>query len=235
MAFADRVLFWTSCALIFGCATRDPGLPPRGTTPSGPTETQLVLLNIPEASGWVAFGGSGEASREYRIVVSRADSDEVIYESRIYLPADLDTHGFEMAHDDPRLLGIARQVDRDILLPLREATLEPEENAATINPAVPPAGGISPTILLGIEVLSADADSMELRQERAGILNPGDRLFLRTPAEFANDPDTGEQVMLSRGRVAALLEVTEVRENNVTVVRRSGEIPSAGYFQRAGN
>jgi|GEM_PF-1069149 len=90
---------------------------PRDTPP----RSELVLLNVSEASGWVAYAcdpDDAEESETYRIVVIRQASGEIIYDSQVPLTAALCTHGFEMAPDDPRLRNLAVNVDRNIIDPL---------------------------------------------------------------------------------------------------------------------
>jgi len=220
--------------LAVGCASTGSSPPDRILRkPAAPPETQLLLLNVAEASGWVAYGAAGQETQKYRIVVSREDNGLIIYESQVYLSDKLETHGFEMAEDDARLMGIARQVDTGILAPLRKAALDaapPPDSTETPREAPP-----SPPIntLEGVEVVSADADGMILRQTTPDLLAPGDRIFLRTPPEYIEDVDGGAPILVSRGRVAALLEVTAIEGDQVTLVRRSGEIPLAGYLEKA--
>lgn len=237
MSLLHRVSTAALLVIAAGCAS--PGSKPsdRIARPAArPPDTQLLLLNVPEASGWAAYGAPGQDTREYHIVVSRVDDGRTIYESRVYLADNLQTHGFEMAEDDPRLLGIARQVDTGILAPLRKAANDTVPAASGPSPAQESAGASpppAPDALEGVEVVSADADGMILRQARPDLLAPGDRIFLRTPPEYITDAD-GASILLSRGRVAALLEVTEVEGETVTVLRRSGEIPAEGYLEKAG-
>lgn len=211
-------------SVFAGCGTLSPS-PNRDNRAYRPPDTQLILLNVAEGSGWVAFheGGGTEDSELYRIRVTRASTGAVIYESTVYLPVHLQTHGFEMAHDDPRLARVAQQVDSEILAPLRQGAQQ-----TTPAPTAPPA-----LTALDVEVLELLEDGMRLSQPPQQPLAVGQTLYLRTPPEFLTDPVDGQTVMISRGRVAALLEVTEASETEMVILRRSGEIPEAGFFELA--
>ncbi|MDF3129719.1 hypothetical protein P0Y35_10980 [Kiritimatiellaeota bacterium B1221] len=86
------------------------------------SRSELVFLNIAEASGWVAYNcnpsGDEAETETYRVVVIRQKSGEVIYDSQIPLATDLCTHGFEMSPEDPRLKKLGRNVDSEIIEPL---------------------------------------------------------------------------------------------------------------------
>lgn len=55
---------------------------------------------------------------DYRVVVIRQNSGEIIYDSQIPLASNLCTHGFEMSPDDPRLKKLSQNVDSGIIEPL---------------------------------------------------------------------------------------------------------------------
>jgi len=96
------------------------------------TRSELVFLNIEESSGWVAYNcnqGDAEELENYRVVVIRQKTGDIIYDSQIPLAANLCTHGFEMAPNDPRLKKLAQNVDDGIIEPLEayQRSLEQEE------------------------------------------------------------------------------------------------------------
>lgn len=129
-------LFGGTCLLTSsGCQSTSPAAPRR---PEKPTEirSELVLLNIPEASGWVAYHCTPSEEPEmedYRVVVIRQQTGTIIYDSQIPLAVDLCTHGFEMAPDDQRLQHLARTVDSSIIEPLE--AFRRSQPAATPTPA----------------------------------------------------------------------------------------------------
>ncbi|MEX2607102.1 MAG: hypothetical protein WD708_07120 [Kiritimatiellia bacterium] len=110
--------------LMFSSGCRSNSYSDPGPTPDREPEkirSELVLLNVPEASGWVAYHCTPSEEPEmedYRVVVIRQQTGTIIYDSQIPLATDLCTHGFEMASDDPRLQHLARTVDSSIIKPL---------------------------------------------------------------------------------------------------------------------
>ncbi|MGA0332585.1 MAG: hypothetical protein ACO3N7_11535 [Kiritimatiellia bacterium] len=126
--------------VLSSCASPSSGRPGSGPLSSDPVRSELVFLNIEEASGWVAYtchAGDGGETENYRVVVIRQKSGEIIYDSQIPLAADLCTHGFEMSPEDPRLQRLARNVDQGIIEPLEayqkslEITPEPAPEPET--------------------------------------------------------------------------------------------------------
>lgn len=115
--------------LLTGCSTP----PPQNAVqnPNTPTRTELVLLNVPEGSGWVAYrkDENSDEVEDYRIVVIRQSGNELIYDSVIPLAASMETHGFELAKDDPRLRNLALNVDSNIIEPLE--SVMPEQPAVS--------------------------------------------------------------------------------------------------------
>lgn len=104
------------------------------------TRSELVFLNIEESSGWVAYNcnqGDAEELENYRVVVIRQKTGEIIYDSQIPLAANLCTHGFEMAPNDPRLKKIAQNVDDGIIEPLEayQRSLEQEDMESEVGEA----------------------------------------------------------------------------------------------------
>lgn len=138
-SFSRHLRLPAACILLVllasGCASNPSSRP--ATTRSAPSlpppRTELVLLNIPEGSGWVAYRQkeTDPEVENYRIVVIRQSTNELIYDSVIPLSASMATHGFELAKDDPRLQNLARNVDSNIIIPL--------EQVAPVS-APPPAG-----------------------------------------------------------------------------------------------
>lgn len=108
------------------------------------SRSELVFLNIAEASGWVAYNcnPSDEATEteNYRIVVIRQSNNELIYDSLVPLAADLCTHGFEMDPEDPRLQKLGRNVDAEIIEPLEayQKSLNKEKRPSEAPPVQKP-------------------------------------------------------------------------------------------------
>ncbi len=190
------------------------------------------MLNIAEASGWVAFTDSAtaaEVTEDYRIVIQRESTGEILFESSIPLARGLRTHGFEMSREDARLVNIASTVDAGILPPLSEFHAEP---APLLTASVSEETEEILSVLTGIQVVDATQTALIFELDSPDSLRPGDRLFIRTPPETMEDPDTGDLIILSRGRIAGLLEVTELSDGRATATLISGEIPAEGYFER---
>jgi hypothetical protein len=213
--------------------------PPQRTRPArqtGALRTELLMLNIAEASGWVAFVDSEmeqDDTEDYRIVIHRESTGEILFESTIPLARGLRTHGFEMSREDARLLDIAATVDAGILPPLAQLQAGPAETSAV--PPAPPAETLtqdSISVLTGVQVVGASDNTITLQMLAENILSIGDRIFLRTPPETMQDEATGEVLILSRGRIAGLLEVTSITDNLATATLKSGAIPSEGYLER---
>ncbi|MDA3873886.1 MAG: hypothetical protein PF795_07985 [Kiritimatiellae bacterium] len=126
--------------------------------------SELMLLNVPEASGWVAYHCTPSEEPEmedYRVVVIRQQTGTIIYDSQIPLAVDLCTHGFEMAPDDPRLQHLARTVDSSIIEPLeafRRNQPAPDPIAA---PAEPPLASSDSTSEPATETETETADLSE--------------------------------------------------------------------------
>lgn len=208
-----------------GCGTPTGGGASRQTQ-SGP-RAELVLLNVPEASGWVAFAdeeADATETEEYRIVVIRQATGEILYDSRVPLSTALRTHGFEMAGDDPRLVGIARQIEADIIAPVAEGDT-PAPRAIPATPADNP--------LAALQVVSATESTLVLDQGDLNLLQVGTRLFVRTPAQTHTDPRTGEEILISRGEIVALMNVESVEGSRATARILSGDLPEEGYLELA--
>lgn len=230
------ILLCTLVLLNSGCATVSE---PRQQHPhhrGSELRTELLMLNFAEASGWVAFTDSSadaDDTEDYRITVQRVSTGEVLFASSIPLPRGLQTHGFEMSRQDPRLREIAATADGGILPPLHR------RQRASDDPPAP--GGVEEStplteetisVLTGVEVLDASAAALTLLLEDPGLLKTGDRIFLRTPPETMTDTETGDTLILSRGRIAGLLEITELEGNRAVATLKSGEIPPEGYLER---
>jgi hypothetical protein len=145
------LMFGASC-LLFSSGCRS--LRSRAAEEPDEVRSELVLLNVTEASGWVAYHCSPSQDPEmedYRVVVIRQQTGAIIYDSQIPLASDLCTHGFEMAPDDPRLLSLAQNVDSSIIEPLEafrrsqsEANNASEsETDTTTNSSNEPSAGVA--------------------------------------------------------------------------------------------
>jgi len=118
-----------------------------------------VAINLQESSGWVAYKDTRDPDPElenYRFLVIRQNSGEVIYDSIVPLAANLKTHGFEMEPNDPRLQNLARNVDQNIIAPMEaykrrldaEGSMTgnvPEPMATPAPPPVAPESTANPT------------------------------------------------------------------------------------------
>lgn len=179
----------------------------------GPTRTELVLLNVPEGSGWVAFkkDEGSQQIEDYRIVVIRQSTDELIYDSVIPLAASMETHGFELAKDDPRLQDLAMTVDRSIIEPLESVMpqLAAVENDRTAPVAEESAGEMAqpsamrpmstprppaavepqddPTQLEPPQLVESDQDYPLIRRN-------GDQVIIQMPAE--NSLSEGDRLFI---------------------------------------
>ncbi|MCC5844046.1 MAG: hypothetical protein JJU05_07335 [Verrucomicrobia bacterium] len=232
-------LIFLVCTLLLassGCSTPSTARPAPATRTrtagSAPLRTEFLMLNIAEASGWVAFTDSttdAEDTEDYRIVIQRESTGEILFESSIPLARGLRTHGFEMSREDARLIDIASTVDAGILPPLSQLQTPP-----VTAPETPAAPSTEETlsVLTGVQVIDATQTGLILQMEHPDVLKLGGRLFLRTPPETMQDPDTGDTIILSRGRIAGLLEITQLSENRATATLKSGEIPPEGYLER---
>ncbi len=161
-----------------------------------PTRTELVLLNVPEGSGWVAYrkDESSAEVEDYRIVVIRQADNELIYDSVIPLAASMETHGFELAKDDPRLRNIALNVDRNIIEPLE--SVMPDRPAVTNE-----------------QRLQRQADeAMEMNEPETSIAAPPAR-----PTPAATQPETTVQAP-----VEPLPEMIE-SDQDFPLLRRNGD------------
>ncbi len=212
----------------------------RTPAPTSPLRTEFLMLNIAEASGWVAFADSDtseEDTEDYRIIIQRESTGEVLFESSIPLARGLRTHGFEMSRSDARLLNIASTVDAGILPPLRQLHPDRSDIAETLPSSDPsPASEVIPdsdiSVMTGVHVIDALENALILQLDNPDDFAVGHRIFLRTPPETLQDAETGDVVILSRGRIAGLLEITELIDDRATATLLSGEIPSEGYLER---
>lgn len=233
-----KLLLCTLLLASTGCRTTSAHRPPSATRPRSaeisPLRTELLLLNIAEASGWVAFTDSStdaEDTEDYRILIQRESTGEILFESSIPLARGLRTHGFEMSREDARLLNIASTVDAGILPPLQHIQAEPVTDRDVTAPA-PAEPEESISVLTGVQVIEATKTGLILQLDDPERLNLGGRLFLRTPPEVMLDPDTGEALILSRGQIAALLEITDLTGDRATATLLSGAIPAEGYLEK---
>ncbi|WFB37144.1 hypothetical protein P3T73_05150 [Kiritimatiellota bacterium B12222] len=216
-----------------------------------------------EASGWVAYNcgpGESEEMEDYRVVVIRQKTGEAIYDSQVRLAADLCTHGFEMAFDDPRLQRLAENVDTEIIEPLEayqksveqiEAPVEspapapptssvPEAKEVSISEAAEaPKAQVDADTVYGqdplYEIKSASKKEVVLIQSPTALLQVGDRLFLRKRPQVMAIPGTDENVLISEGDVTGLVEVVSVDKLTVTTQLLTGEAPADGIAEKAEN
>jgi len=228
-------LIGTLLLVSVGCQTAPTHRPPPTSrvqpVEASPLRTEFLMLNIAEASGWVAFTDSAtdaEDTEDYRIVVQRESTGEILFESSIPLARGLRTHGFEMSREDARLINIASTVDAGILPPLSQFHAETSPSARP----TPEGSDQTLSVLTGIQVVDATQTALIFELDSPDSLRPGTRLFIRTPPETMEDPDTGDLIILSRGRIAGLLEVTDLSDGRATATLISGEIPAEGYFER---
>jgi len=240
--------------ILNGCATPEPSPGPaaRRQQPAVPVRTELVLLNMTEASGWVGYTCSESAEGEmedYRVVVIRQQTGDIIYDSQVLLATDLCTHGFEMAPDDPRLEQLARNVDRSIIEPLeafqraQPTPAEPEDTDPDIEEDVQEITSVTDDpseedeparaeIALYV-LVSVDGEQAEVEFSPEAPLEPGDRLFVRTPPNRITLPGSDEQILTTEGEVSGLVQVTHVEETTATVNLLSGEFPDDPHLEKA--
>lgn len=268
--FLSFLFGWTCVILSSGCQSASYSAPRSSTVEPAEIRSELVLLNVPEASGWVAYHCTPSEEPEmedYRVVVIRQQTGTIIYDSQIPLAVDLCTHGFEMAPDDPRLQHLARTVDSSIIEPLeafrrsRPAPPAPSPNSAEAAPA-PSTSTTEPAVETETEdmdisederprpaesaVTARDEASVErpfelgnfendilhITLKEAGSLTPGDRLFVRNPPQIIALPGTDEQILVSEGEVAGLVEVISTDDLTATAKLLNGEIPENGHLEK---
>lgn len=247
---------------LSGCTSTGERSPGSSRKPEIDTRSELVFLNIQEASGWVAYNCNPSGTPEmedYRVVVIRQKSGEIIYDSQIPLAADLCTHGFEMAKDDPRLQRLAQNVDADIIDPLEayQKSLEAETPTPEVKKPAPAAKAPKPEVtepsavksevktpevaeeapvdaasLPKVKILGM-ADEMVLLESTAErTLQAGDRLFLRKDPQVIAFPGSDEKFVASEGLVSGLVQVDSVEQNTAKAKILSGEVPASGYAEK---
>lgn len=252
------------CALslivvVSSCATT-PSRRRNTSTPAEPnSRSELVFINMEEASGWVAYEcdseGDGGETENYRVVVIRQKSGEIIYDSQIPLASNLCTHGFEMAPEDPRLKRLGQNVDREIIEPLEayQKSLENETSAettavqpeATSTPAPPKKEKVKketveaePTVpveaVAAVTITGMDGDFILLDFSQTDLPVAGDRFFLRSTPEVIEIPGTDETVLASEGEVTGLVEIVSVEGTSAQSQLLSGDIPKAGTAEKVG-
>ncbi len=234
LAACTGAIFLTS-----GCATSSIF----SRAPAEPAEaqprTELVLLNVSESSGWVAYACEkehGDEVEEYRIVVLRTRTGEVIYDSTVPLASNLCTHGFEMDANDPRLRRMAQSVDRDLITPLESfqnsqggASAEPPPAPPRPPSPPPPAQPPNAPEAAFSLVSRADDGTLTLQMTAPGTLQPGQRLFARAPDRVISLAGL-EDPVVTRGEITGMLEVVSVDGSQATARRLSGEIPDNAVF-----
>lgn len=228
-----------------------------------PSRTELVLLNVPEGSGWVAYrkDETDENIEDYRIVVIRQSTDEIMYDSIIPLATSMETHGFELSRDDPRLQNIARNVDRNIIEPLesvmpqiqeeRESIADVEEPSVISDPtqeaetvAITPPVVEESTPQAEVEFpetadpntpfpfIQRNGDQVFIGMPKPDSLSNGDRLFVRQPDRTLSLPGDETQSVVTRGSLTGLVQVDYVRGRVATTVLLSGYLPKDPTFER---
>lgn len=203
---------FVSAVVLAGCQTR--GTP--GTVEKQPVAaTQLLLLNTQEASGWAGYASlstnSSESLADYRVQISEVETGAVIYESIVLMPSDIKAHAFELAPDDPLLDSISSTVDREIL-----AKLEPE--------LTHPTTGEPLTGLEAVQITKWGEELLYLDQGNQDFLQLGQRFYLRTPEKRTLNPLTNEQIIISGGRITALLEISKIEDNKAEAKLLTGSI-----------
>ncbi len=246
-------IFLSSCASS-SAKRREPSAPV-----TEDSRSELVFLNIEEASGWVAYNcnpsGDETETETYRVVVIRQKSGEVIYDSQIPLAADLCTHGFEMSPEDPRLKKLGRNVDSEIIEPLEayQKSLEMEKAAPKAAPETKPepaaqetkaqtpaepkeAAAPAPKAVeqanLTLPILGKDGDAVLLNLKDQEAPAVGDRFFLLTQPEVIAIPGTDEKVIISKGEVTGLAEIQSVKNETARAKILSGNMPESGVAEK---
>jgi hypothetical protein len=238
---------------LTGCASSPTVSSPRSRAATlPPPRTELVLLNVPEGSGWVAYRQDEQDSEveDYRVVVIRQSTNELIYDSVIPLAASMATHGFELAKDDPRLATLARNVDQNIIQPLESVVPESDMPAETSptpeaepEPAPEPDSPAEKDVSLASDpVTPEDAgtpftfleqvdDTIRIGMPNGSSLREGDRLFVREPDRVIALPGTEEQILVSKGTVTGLVKVKSVKNQIAHTVLLSGYLPENPLFE----
>ena len=245
---SSTLMFLTSCA-----TTPSPSIggPEGDVLP----RTELVLLNIPEGSGWVAYrpDSMSEDVEDYRIVVLRQADNSLIYDSVIPLAANMATHGFELAKDDPRLRELGFNVDKNIIEPL-ESVAETEmfqeetedappseelESAERIESVPEPKAEapeqeaeLRPMTTDGLVILKVEGNIITIGISEKEEVTIGDTLFVRTPDKTIALPGTGEELLVSSGAVAGMVEVISVDGKTAQATLLNGTIPDRAKLER---
>ncbi len=200
-----------------------------------------------EASGWIAYSapeGKGSQLEEYRIVVIRSRTNELIYDSTVPMASDLRTHGFEMDQNDPRLRRMATAVDRDVIAPLEafQATQSipkppasvPPPPSVTPTPAPEAVGGVPAESSATLTPLILDVGEKTLRIAfpSGQTVAVGTRYFVRAPDRKLRLPGIDEEV-LNKGEISGLVEINAVDGQQATATLVSGEIPAKATLEPA--
>jgi len=252
------LLFCLALILLSGCASSRARRGSDSAATMTP-RTELVLLNVPEGSGWVAYRQDEQSDEveDYRIVVLRQSNNELIYDSVIPLAASMATHGFELAKDDPRLQALAQNVDRNIIEPLEQVaqegppTLSDEENMESdseeMSSPMEESESLSSvetesetstvpseenTTVSELTLLSITDSEVMLSAEKDHSHQVGDQFFVREPDRSVSLPGSEEQVIVSKGTVTGLLEVTEVKPTELKASLLSGYLPESPRFEK---
>jgi hypothetical protein len=98
-----------------------------------------VLLNRADHSGWVGYTdpAGNTQPEDYRVVVIRQRSGEILYDSVVALPGNLRAYPFDMEPGDPRLERLAREVDANVIAPLDSYQRQKGAGAAQPSPPEP--------------------------------------------------------------------------------------------------
>ena len=232
---------FTSCAstpderLHKPLPSRSPRPAVREAEPAG--HVYFLVLNPEDHSGWIAYraAGDGQDSQTgYRITVTREEDGELLYEGLVPLPENILEDGFETDPGDAGIQEILSAAERNLVAPLLRM-----RRAEEAEPAAPPAEDVPEPAVEAEPVPDAGFRILEIQEDRLvftapELPAPGTRFFLREQPQTMLNPATGTETLLSRGRVAGLVEVTEVDNGRATAVLRGGDMIEDGVLEAAG-
>lgn len=205
-----------------GCTTPPQSAPlPEATSDM---RTEMMLLNVQEESAWVAYGSRTNTNMtEYVVRILHPDTGRIVYESTILMPVGLAAHGFELSPDDPLLKATRQFVDSRVLPDLPPDS--DEEETSTSQPAGKLA--LSDATLI---ILHVDKDGIVFDHGGAE-LKVGQRMFLRSAPTILRDPVDNRPVLITKGAIAGIVEVSEVREKDATAKLVSGSFPEDAHLE----
>ena len=204
--------------------------------PAQPERVGFLLVNPKDQSGWIAYDCGDDEDAEgtvYHITVTREDSGQLLYESRVTLSATLCEDGFEMDAGDPRLQEMLSSADRNLVTPLLQMRRTQSQPGETSPPdGLAPASQEAPAISDDPHLSILEVHEDHLIFEAPGAPPPlGQRFFLRTQPETMLNPATGAETLVSRGRVAGLVEVTRIDGQRITATLRGGDLIENGILE----